>query len=521
MTRPRRGPRDGPAAAVSPDAALRAARIQSAVAIAGSIAAAAVFLVAFGRLWGYVLDDTYISLRYAQNLAQGHGLVYNPGERVEGYSNFLWTVFLALPFVLHLPAVPFLKVTLALATLLTAWFTVRLGIASGLTATGARDRWLAWVPGWLVLITPLVIARAADGLETIPFAMLLAMAVTWALEERDAGPFPRLGLALAGIALIRPYGVMFAPPLLALAALRGAPREKLVRAALVCAVLVAIHLIVRRAYYGDWLPNTFYAKGGGPDQLPVGWQSFLSFLAETGGWVWLAVLPALVWRRTRAVAAMLMVVVAMRVAFHVWAGGAWIGRHRFLVPTLPLLYVLLVGGIAGLGARGLRPGAAVAAALLLMVPAWRLYPAVEKDNVAYSRGLNAAHGALGLAVEHRAGADAVIAMDDAGLTPFLAHRRSVDMLGLNDRHIGHLRGRFSDKFDVPYVLACKPDLIVLVSTVEDPNSADQLPLAGDRAMAIDPEFRAHYRLLRVYTMSPSYHLGVFRRIDSRAVPADF
>ena len=34
-----------------------------------------------------------ISLRYAQNLAAGDGLVWNPGDRVEGITNFLWTLF--------------------------------------------------------------------------------------------------------------------------------------------------------------------------------------------------------------------------------------------------------------------------------------------------------------------------------------------------------------------------------------------------------------------------------------------
>ena len=41
------------------------------------------------------LDDAYISYRYALNFVQGHGLVYNPGEPVEGYTNFLWTIFIA------------------------------------------------------------------------------------------------------------------------------------------------------------------------------------------------------------------------------------------------------------------------------------------------------------------------------------------------------------------------------------------------------------------------------------------
>lgn len=45
---------------------------------------------------GYVKDDAYISLRYARNLSQGMGMVFNPGVRLEGYTNFLW-IILTLP----------------------------------------------------------------------------------------------------------------------------------------------------------------------------------------------------------------------------------------------------------------------------------------------------------------------------------------------------------------------------------------------------------------------------------------
>jgi hypothetical protein len=491
---------------------------RSRLVVAGSIVAAALFLLAFARLWVYVIDDTYISLRYAQNLAHGYGLVYNPGERVEGYSNFLWTLFLAIPFALHIPPIPFLKVTLAIAVLVTAWLTARLARVSGLIGE-TQDPWVAWVPAWLLLITPLVIDRAADGLETIPFTLLLVLATTWAFEERGAGRFPRFGLALAGVALIRPYGVLFAPPLLAIAALRGARPAQVARAALVAAIPIAIHLVWRHAYYGDWLPNTFYAKRGG--NWDLGWGSLLQFLAETGGWAWLAALPALVLKRTRTAAWMLMAVVAIRVAFHVWSGGAWIGRHRFLVTTLPFLYVLVVAGASALRAPVARGFALALAAVLLLVPAWLLHSTEEHDEIAYARGLSAAHGELGRDVEARSAADAVIAMDDAGLTPYLARRRSVDMLGLTDRHIGHLPGHFSAKYDVAYVLARDPDLIVLISTVAEPTSAAELPLAGDRAMAVDSVFLARYQFVRVYTMRPDYHLGVFRRRDSRAVPASF
>ena len=52
-----------------------------------------------------VFEDAFISFRYSQNLADGHGLVFNVGERVWGYSNFLWTVLLALCIKSGLPVI--------------------------------------------------------------------------------------------------------------------------------------------------------------------------------------------------------------------------------------------------------------------------------------------------------------------------------------------------------------------------------------------------------------------------------
>ena len=46
---------------------------------------------------GIVMDDAYISFRYARNLVEHSQLVFNLGERVEGYTNFLWTLLAALP----------------------------------------------------------------------------------------------------------------------------------------------------------------------------------------------------------------------------------------------------------------------------------------------------------------------------------------------------------------------------------------------------------------------------------------
>jgi len=48
----------------------------------------------------FIQDDAFISFRYADNFVQGNGLVWNPGEKVEGYTNFLWTILISIPLYL-------------------------------------------------------------------------------------------------------------------------------------------------------------------------------------------------------------------------------------------------------------------------------------------------------------------------------------------------------------------------------------------------------------------------------------
>jgi len=123
-------------------------------------------------------------------------------------------------------------------------------------------------------------------------------------------------------------------------------------------------------------------------------------------------------------------------------------------------------------------------------------------------------------VNERTSPQAVIAMDDAGLAPFLAERRTIDMLGLNDRHIAHLRGAFG-KFDVRYVLGQRPDLIVLISDVVAPRSDADFRIGYHALIVHDPEFGQSYRFARDFEFGPDYFLLVYRRNDSTAVPPDF
>jgi len=114
-----------------------------------------------------------------------------------------------------------------------------------------------------------------------------------------------------------------------------------------------------------------------------------------------------------------------------------------------------------------------------------------------------------------------MAMDDAGVAPYLAERTNIDMLGLNDRHIAHLPGRYNEKFDVDYILGRRPDLVVLLSRVPEPTIESDMRLPGHAALFRDARFQAEYRFARRYAFNPTYWLIVYRRQDSAAAPEGF
>jgi hypothetical protein len=269
-------------------------------------------------------DDAYISYRYARNLVEGNGLVYNVGERVEGYTNLLWTLLVALgialggraPDVAHL-----LGLASGTATLLATYAYASAGVdpSKRWIAALAPLLLLAWIgfPGW-----------ALSGLETPLFAATVA--VSLAAEARK-----RIGvatIAAMGATLTRPEGPLLAAVVLGLAVLGGRPQERRRALAwgLVYAAFLAILTAFRIFYYGSPVPNTYFAKVG-----ETGW---LVGLGDLGKFLSSSALPLLIpavwaaWRdRTCRAGALWAVSVA---AYIVWIGGDAFPHHRFWVPVM-------------------------------------------------------------------------------------------------------------------------------------------------------------------------------------------
>lgn len=419
--------------------------------------AALLFVALVHDHWQFVADDAFIAFRYARNLAAGHGPVWNPGEAVEGFSSPLWLGLLALGCRLGaaLPAWSGALGVLFLAFSLMLVHRTSLRLGAGRLAAALACAAVA-------LLVPLY-HWAAAGLETTLFAALVTAAVL-ALVAGPAG-WAVVG-ALLGIA--RPEGPFLLGALLVLVVVAHG-RSALTWQRIAVAVLPTLAwFIFRRLYYGDWLPNTYYAKATGAlwHRLEVGflyasWALLAWAAAAAAAW-----LAGMLDRRVGAALGFLAVVLALVVG----EGGDWMWYGRLLAPVLPGLCAVAAAAIAG--ARAQRKAVALVACLLAFVP-FTANPSLLAEALTWQRrpAWSAQEGTLAQAsagvadfIRKHYPADALVAVNHAGALPYALANPALDMTGLCDWHIAHDQpGGVHQKFDAAYVLSRSPDLVVLNS----------------------------------------------------------
>ncbi len=302
--------------------------------------------VALGIGWWhtrFLCDDAFIAFRYVGNAYDGRGLVWNaaPFAPVEGYSCFLWVLVLWGVWVITSIAPPdSANVLTLLCSLITLWLLSRRLLRPGDSPGGHEvSKWVAPVVVLGAATNATFVTWASSGLETAMFGLF---AVGWTLAATDAPRVTgrRAWLVMATWAalasLTRPDGVLLVLATVALAAharLSRRERSRDLLVALTPMLAPVAHLSWRRWFYGEWLPNTYYAKvvAAWPES---GLRYLYCFVIEHGVWLWLALV------------ALWVVVVALRGASlrslfgrgfaAVVVVGTWCGYVGY--------YTLVVGG---------------------------------------------------------------------------------------------------------------------------------------------------------------------------------
>jgi hypothetical protein len=318
------------------------------------LAVAATYLLVVWAIFGgrQIVDDAFISFRYAEQLAGGAGLVFNDGERVEAYSNLLW-VLLLTPFAaagLDLPSV---------ARLLGLLFTgLQIDLAFRLGARALPGvRWAPIACAGAMLVTPPVMAWSLGGLETPLHGALLAGAILAATVDDDRRAAAWSALLFGLLCISRPEGAMFLGVGAYARWLRTRRPRRVFAWLIVAALPLFAQLAFRQAYYREWLPNSYRHRALWSWVVGNLWRTrlayFATMLAHNALLVGLAVAAWIRGARRACDARVRLarVGVGLQLGFVLLVGNDWMPTYRHLAPVAPLLALIAVDGLHDLAAR--------------------------------------------------------------------------------------------------------------------------------------------------------------------------
>jgi hypothetical protein len=462
------------------------------------LAAATIFYLALifgasfvikGERYFTLVDDAMISMRYAQHLAQGHGLVWNISEApIEGFTNLGWTLYMG---ILHFFSISASKISLAVMLTSTIILLANIYIVHRITETLLPD--LRYAPLLAAFITafyfPLVFwsLRGMEvGLLTLLIDLSLLLAIShlpWqAVPGKNKSIFVSIVLALA--ILVRIDAII--PAVLVVVYLFiNNKRSAIVPAISILTTTIAI-LLFQQIYFGDFLPTTYYQKVTGfatLERIQHGILVFNQFATRDTLFLFLFSLAGLFYyklQRNRE-ALLLLGIFLAQCAYSIYIGGDYAepetnAANRFVTQGMPALIILfswitsrILSDLStaqpqsALSNPKLNPAILLAPIILIIISGepWVTY---SIDNAPLLKA-DIRRVKLALHIAKNTSPEAVIAVHAAGQIPYYSERTTIDLLGLNDpivaKGLGH--GEFypgHNKWDYDYSIGqLQPDLI--------------------------------------------------------------
>lgn len=496
-----------------------------------------------GKVYSFGADDMMICMRYAYNCAHGAGLVFNPGELVQGYTNLGWTLFFVLVHLLHLPiglnelAVQLTNLVLELI-LVIYWF--------GFLRARYGDRF-ALLACFVIAFNQSLFNYAIGGFETTLLALVMSLAASWCIPKADGSleisPINFwTPLWTSACIFLRSDGFVLFISAIAASLSAGwitrAGKRDWMAICLGCLsgiIILAGILLWQKQYYGNYLPNTYYLKcNASPASLWAGLEYvFIDYClrSKQGGFLlgivcYLA--KGLSNKQSRANFLPIICIVLPMIVYVIGVGGDYFHEGRLLIPIIPffivcsLLYlkdyiyeqVLLqkLDGKWQVQLRRIRLGKKVIIGDVLAVAiaiAVFSFPFQLIRGLIYSKLLNFSYLAVVRTLKNmHLGAKDLIAAFRAGTIPYyLPEYRFHDPLGRCDSYIAHLpvhegQAPGHNKFNYDYSLGkLKPTLILTSFPLDEkvlaPNERNRSNPNYLQVLVKNEEFQKYYAGNRV------------------------
>ena len=431
---------------------------------------------AFVLLWhslqyNFVTDDAYISFVYSRNLAEHGQLTFNLGDRVEGYTNFLWTFILGVFMLVGL-------VPEIMSRVLGTGFAIgTLLVVFRLTEYVYRKAsFWDYVPAAVLALSAGYACWSSGGLETQMFTFFVAFAL-YAYARADEQPrWLRYATGLLALsAMTRPEGMLVIAVLgvhrVAVNLIRDRRVKPLRAEWIAVGVFFAIWapwFLWRWWYYGSFFPNTYYVKAGSEavhgfkhgEVTQYGLFYIHQWLQQTGllyaFWV---VIAGLVVARPKSrrffVGSAAAAIAAAYLVYTIRVGGDFMGLHRFIMPLFVIAALGLVFGLAliveALPKPELRPytGPAVAG-LVVLVFGYNQIKLTEESlrwgNWKSAHGIDTPaflwvythdRAQIGKAMKKCFHKGDFSIVGGAGAQPYFGHMAGVDVFGLVSWDVAH------------------------------------------------------------------------------------
>jgi arabinofuranosyltransferase len=434
----------------------------------------------------FVQDDAYITFRYVANYLNGDGLVYNIGERVEGYTNFGWLLLLLVSGIAGLDYVLISRlagVFFGAGAIFLTFFIAR-------RCFNHRDRFWSLLPPVMLAANPSFAYWSQSGLETAAFVFLTALAVYLHLVRSWL-----LAAALVFIVLVRPEGALIAMLLVVAELLITRKRPKFTFG---CAALALVFSLpfagFKLLYYGSLLPNPFYAKTGlDLEQFRAGFEYAVTFLGHYPLLIVGLLLTPFFWRSLNSSSRTVWLLTFGFVVYVVVIGGDVLKAHRFFLPVAGLMAVPLAVWLSSVATcfratiqhTILVTATVVAVALGCYLPhefvyRYALLETALTDKMAF----------LAARLKETDHTDFSVAASTIGRLGYdLMGHRLIDLLGLTDSTIARhpepapagMQSTWREQaFNSPYVLEQAPDYVVFSTGLKPSAPAERALLRYDQ-----------------------------------------
>lgn len=454
-----------------------------------------------------VLDDAYITYRFAEHLSQGHGLVWNVGgERTEGFTSPVHVLMCAAAFRAGWDPLVFTRVVSVIALLGCAVLCV-----VWIARIPPAPHWPRTLPWLLVLGNGCLVYAALFGLETLIITFLCTAAAYswWRWCELSSPAYLALFVALALLSVMtRPDACAWVAGLLVSYLIIGLLPDSRSRvskgflqfsgAAVVLFVGVAGFAWWKYHYFGDSLPNPFYIKSA-QGLISDRGVAYVARFVVWGAPVILGMLWGLyriraVWYRSLVLASGLFVLSFLH--FEPLMGTAF----RFLLPVWPVATVCGLLGLADMVDR-LRSATrwrrtalfSVGAAGLLWTVAWVAGAFLHiQDTLANKNTVN--YRTIGQALAAAAiEPTPTLAAHDQGALPYFSGWHTLDLVGLTTNQVARME--HADQV-ADFILDQEPAVIVLRRRIRDSGTSLYVPHARTgnlgRCLSQRPAFAGHY-----------------------------